>query len=563
MSRINFVNRALLAAARRSAAAQVPSASLTPLFQSTSCSSRRRPASTPAPPTTSNVRTRQTDESEPRRSPPPSAVNGFTLGLVGMILFMMACYEFGVRVVAPRTLAGMSDEERSLRIGRFGSTVLGRALLLLYVVYPGVSVSIFGIFSCTTLSGGEGTTSKSYLNGDFHIQCYDRTHWQYMGAGIVWLFVIPVGVPYFFIWLLRRFRVPELAKLREDCAWLQEAAQLAWTQGLQQEGVIQDKLNVDTISDNHLEALYALFCHKVDVEHAAGIFAGTTPPVLDDLPDPKKKGGEEKKEGHKHKEGSVKGGHHGGGGGGHAEGSVKGGHAEGSVKGGHAGSEPSSPKSPHHHHHKEEEEEERFGCLTEKADALKAKAHAVSVSCTAMFASKPKIVVVSARRAKILAELLTWCATCGELALPVLEWEEEDEEEEAKLEHILYEEEKELEHEQEEAKHADEEARHHAEEEEAAEEAAAEKKHVKLEKRGSFFMSASLRSSSKWALGIGSAVREERAREEAKRRAPIPVEDLPKLQRKALNEVGFLFAAYHTKCVSHPMRCPARRGPAR
>ena len=101
-------------------------------------------------------------------------------------------------------------------------------------------------------------------------------HWRYVAAGVVWVFVVPVGVPYFFVRLLRKYRVPEMAQLRADNAWLQEAAQLAWTMGLAQKGVKMDTLNVDNIADSHLEALHAVFIDGAPVERAADIFSGVS-----------------------------------------------------------------------------------------------------------------------------------------------------------------------------------------------------------------------------------------------------------------------------------------------
>jgi len=102
-----------------------------------------------------------------------------------------------------------------------------------------------------------------------------------VAAGVVWVFVVPVGVPYVFIRLLRHFKVPEMAQLRADNAWLQEAAQLAWTMGLAQNGIKMSTLNVDNIADTHLEALHALFVLNAPVERAADIMSGISPPPTD------------------------------------------------------------------------------------------------------------------------------------------------------------------------------------------------------------------------------------------------------------------------------------------
>ena len=120
------------------------------------------------------------------------------------------------------------------------------------------------------------------MDADLAITCYNAEHWRYVGAGIAWLFVVPVGVPCFFLWLLRRFHVPAMAALMEDNAWLREAAEHAWTMGLTQPGVTVKELNVDTISDRHLEALYAMLLRDSTAEEAADIMAGVAPPLADE-----------------------------------------------------------------------------------------------------------------------------------------------------------------------------------------------------------------------------------------------------------------------------------------
>lgn len=188
-----------------------------------------------------------------------------------------ALHVFGTKVLARFTLRGMPDAERAERLSNFHSTVLARTLLVLYVVYPGVSVAIFSIFSCTTLNSG-----RSYLDADLAITCYDAVHWRYIAAGVVWLFVVPVGVPCFFLRLLRRFHVPAMAALMEDNAWLREAAEHAWTQGLTQPGVLVKALDVDSVTDRHLEALYALLVRDASAEQAADIMAGVAPAMEDE-----------------------------------------------------------------------------------------------------------------------------------------------------------------------------------------------------------------------------------------------------------------------------------------
>ena len=110
-------------------------------------------------------------------------------------------------------------------------------------------------------------------------------HWRYIAAGVAWLFVVPVGVPVFFLWLLRRYHVPKLAALMIDNAWLCEAAEHAWTLGLSQPDVVMKQLNVDSVTDRHLEALYALLLRDATAEEAADILSGVAPPLADEAED--------------------------------------------------------------------------------------------------------------------------------------------------------------------------------------------------------------------------------------------------------------------------------------
>ena len=53
------------------------------------------------------------------------------------VLFMCSLYLFGVKVVSRVSLRSKSEEERTSRVSQFSSTLLQRALLVLYLAYPG------------------------------------------------------------------------------------------------------------------------------------------------------------------------------------------------------------------------------------------------------------------------------------------------------------------------------------------------------------------------------------------------------------------------------------------
>ena len=127
----------------------------------------------------------------------------------------------------------------------------------------------------------------AYLDVDFNIQCYDRVHWRYVGGAIVWLFIVPIGVPVFFIWLLRRFKVPQMAKLLNDNGWLRVAVKEAWQAGVTQPPLDVAKLSVENIEQAHLEGLYAFHVGKKSAEEASAIINGSAPPYIQAEPEAK------------------------------------------------------------------------------------------------------------------------------------------------------------------------------------------------------------------------------------------------------------------------------------
>jgi hypothetical protein len=57
------------------------------------------------------------------------------------MLGMAALHQLGTKVVARLSLRGLSEAERASRMAKFHSTLLSRALLVLYIVYPGACKS--------------------------------------------------------------------------------------------------------------------------------------------------------------------------------------------------------------------------------------------------------------------------------------------------------------------------------------------------------------------------------------------------------------------------------------
>jgi hypothetical protein len=204
-----------------------------------------------------------------------SQFNGYTLGLLFFILLLGTLWLLGTHGLSRLLPAA----ERAVRVERFQHRLITTLLLVLFIVYPGVSVSIFGIFSCTDLGRGVW-----HLDADVRIVCYSPKHWGYLGAGVIWTFVYTVGIPCFFLWLLHLYKVPHLACQLADNAWLRELIKLAYLEGMTQGTAEKHNYATHTtssISDAHLEALHAFFLRGVSPEHATAILTGGQEPLPD------------------------------------------------------------------------------------------------------------------------------------------------------------------------------------------------------------------------------------------------------------------------------------------
>jgi len=73
-------------------------------------------------------------------------------------------------------------------------------LFTLFLMYPGVSSTVLSLFVCKDID------SKSYLVSDFTIYCYDDRWWKFFPLVLIMVFVYPVGVPSFFLFVLYRAR---------------------------------------------------------------------------------------------------------------------------------------------------------------------------------------------------------------------------------------------------------------------------------------------------------------------------------------------------------------------
>ena len=379
----------------------------------------------------------------------------------------MAIWYIGKHLVARFTLRGVPEEEAAERRARFNSTVLQRVLLILYLCYPGVSVAIVGMFSCVTLKSGE-----SFLNADLNIVCWDKLHWRYVAAAVVWVFVVPVGVPILFIRLLHRFHVPQLARLKTHNAWLRECVKKLWEQGIAQPTIDPMLCTVHSISDVHLELLSAVLLKEADKEQAADIVSGVLTGIA----------------------------------------------FEEALEAEAKAAEAAKAADPNAH-------PGFVARMVERAKALKERGKA-RMSHTLGIAVDETVIDGNARREILLQRLLLWAPSSGEMAIPTILWVDE-----------------------------------------AVAEEVTEKEVAAAGEEGS--TSKTLRRSDALLLNSLELPPSELAPAVTNKKLDqyhnIRSEDVNAMQKTALEETGFLFAAYHCNCwywcVHATRRCFARSVP--
>lgn len=77
------------------------------------------------------------------------------------------------------------------------------ALLVAFLVYGGVSSTVFGTFACEDLDDG-----GSYLRADYRIRCDTDKHRLFQSYAVFMIFLYPVGIPVLFAGLLFYHRGP-------------------------------------------------------------------------------------------------------------------------------------------------------------------------------------------------------------------------------------------------------------------------------------------------------------------------------------------------------------------
>ena len=80
-----------------------------------------------------------------------------------------------------------------------------------FLAYPSLSAKMLSVLNCKKIHG------EHYLMDDLSIECYTPTHSWYQSLAVVGVVLYPVGIPLAFLFLLFRYKVPQIARHKRRC----------------------------------------------------------------------------------------------------------------------------------------------------------------------------------------------------------------------------------------------------------------------------------------------------------------------------------------------------------
>jgi ACR3 family arsenite efflux pump ArsB len=127
------------------------------------------------------------------------SVSFFKRFLIHMMLPIGCTLAILLALFVARTCTAKTDRAKRVRIQETVSKILIMVILLLF---PGLSTKIFQVWKCTTVDGLEG----EFLVQDYSITCNEGEHVTYILVAGSFLLVYIVGIPFTMFVLMWRNR---------------------------------------------------------------------------------------------------------------------------------------------------------------------------------------------------------------------------------------------------------------------------------------------------------------------------------------------------------------------
>ena len=204
----------------------------------------------------------------PACSPPPPGFNGITLGVAGLLLYII--FMFGLCMAIMRLRNFSADVVLGYK--RF---TLSNIVFVCVMAYAPVTEVVLSVFSCRKI--GEFW----YLREEASKQCYTSSQESYRAAATFWTIVFVAGVPVLYVALLWYYNVPAVARELKHNSRLRALIDFAHIKRIPLPDVPYHTITTKTISEGFVSLMFAEIIvkkmKKVDIEQAA---AGNKPALV-------------------------------------------------------------------------------------------------------------------------------------------------------------------------------------------------------------------------------------------------------------------------------------------
>ena len=138
------------------------------------------------------------------------------------------------------------------RLQAYSGRALSCVLHVLYFSYMPLSETVLAIFSCRPIGDAQ------YLSEDASLQCYTPRYDAWRKVGFVFTILYPIGIPVAFLLVLLAFRIPYLARLKEDVEYLRRLIDQCARDNVFV-SVNHAKLSLSSLSTEQIDVLWVHF----------------------------------------------------------------------------------------------------------------------------------------------------------------------------------------------------------------------------------------------------------------------------------------------------------------
>jgi hypothetical protein len=172
-----------------------------------------------------------------------ATMHGITISVAGLCLYVIGLWMIG------RTVMYLCNWT-NVQIRSFDRTSLSHIIFILTISYAPVTEIVLAMFNCRRIG------DDFYLAEDMSHKCYVGEHVKIYKESIFWTIFFVVGVPVFCVALLYYYNVPQVAHELMHSSLLRSLVDMAQRKSIPQPSTDLHSLTLQTITDEHVDALY-------------------------------------------------------------------------------------------------------------------------------------------------------------------------------------------------------------------------------------------------------------------------------------------------------------------